>query len=77
MSFIGWGGGGQSNVEWSRFRNFQIANIKITKDELFDFLITQIYYIDHGTLVLNLVKIDSSVQIVSDIKFFENFLKIV
>ena len=33
-------------------------------------------YIDQGLLVLNLVKIDLSVQIVWDLTFFENFLKI-
>ena len=33
-------------------------------------------YIDQGLLVLNLAKIDLSVQIVWDLKFFENFLKI-
>ena len=38
---------------------------------------TQIYYIDQGTLLLNLAKIDWSVQIFSDFEFFENFLKIV
>ena len=38
---------------------------------------TQIYYIDQGTLVLNLGKIHSSVQMFSEFKFFENFPKIV
>ena len=38
---------------------------------------TQIYYIDQGTFVLNLAKIHSSIQIFSEFKFLENFLKIV
>ena len=34
-------------------------------------------YIGQGTLVLNLAKIDSGVQIFSDLEFFLNFLKII
>ena len=34
------------------------------------------YYIDQGNLVLNLAKIDRSVQIFSDFEFFKNFLYI-
>ena len=37
----------------------------------------QIYFINKGTLVFNLAKIDWSVQIFSDFEFFENFLKII
>ena len=39
--------------------------------------LTFVLYTDQGTLVLNLAKIDWSVQIFSDFEFFENFLKIV
>ena len=43
-------GGGQNlerqNVERSIFQNFQIANIKMTKDELFDsFIVKLIFFI--------------------------------
>ena len=38
---------------------------------------TNIYYIHQGTLVLNLAKIDGSIQIFSDFEFFENYFKIV
>ena len=38
---------------------------------------TQTYKIYQGTLVLNLTKIDWSLQIFSDFEFFENFFKIV
>ena len=40
LTNFSWGGGQnleQSNVEWAIFQNYKIANIKITKDELFDF----------------------------------------
>ena len=41
-------GGGQNferrNVEWLTFRNFKIANIKITKDELFDGFIIEFIF---------------------------------
>ena len=44
--FNAYGGGGQNlerrNVERSIFQNFKIANIKMTKDELFDSLIPEI-----------------------------------
>ena len=38
---------------------------------------TQIYDIHQGTLVLNLAKIDWSIQIFSDFEFFDNFFKTV
>ena len=41
------------------------------------FVNTQIYYIHQGTLVLNLAKIDSSVQIFTDFEFSQNFFKII
>ena len=47
------------------------------KFELSSLNYTQIYYIHQGTLVLNLAKIDWSVQIFSDFEFFEIFFKIV
>ena len=50
--------------------------LTLVKFELSSWNYTQIYYIDEGTLVLNLAKIDWSVQIFSDFEFFENFLKI-
>ena len=34
----------QPNVERPIFRNFQISNIKITKDELFDFFVFIFYF---------------------------------
>ena len=45
-------GGGQNlerpNVERSIFRNFEISNIKMTKDELFDsFIVEFIFFIFH------------------------------
>ena len=38
---------------------------------------THKYTMDQGTLLLNLAKIDWSVQMFSDFEFFENFLKII
>ena len=35
----------QSNVERPIFRNCEISNIKITKDELFDFLFSNLLFI--------------------------------
>ena len=41
-------GGGQNferrNVERLKFRNFKVANIKITKDELFDGFIIEFFF---------------------------------
>ena len=37
-------GGGQ-NLERPIFRNFKITNIKITKDELFNIFITNLFFI--------------------------------
>ena len=42
-----WGGGQnleRQNVERLTFRNFKIANIKITKDELFDSFIIEFIF---------------------------------
>ena len=41
--------GGVQNLEWSNverpiFRNFKITNIKITKDQLFDYFIYEFFY---------------------------------
>ena len=37
-----WGGG--QNFERLKFRNFKVANIKITKDELFDSFIIELIF---------------------------------
>ena len=53
----------------SNFRKIRATVLKLDTNT--------IYYIYQGTLVLNFSKIDWSVQILSDVEFFENFFKIV
>ena len=52
-------GGGQylegPNVERPIFRNFEISNVKITKDELFDFLIFEFIFL--FVLIIRTLKI--------------------
>ena len=55
----------------------RVVALTYVKFELSSWNYTKIYYIAQGTLVLNLAKIDGSVQIFSDFEFFENFLKII
>ena len=65
--------------EFMRFLIFwkkDVVALIFVKFELSSWNYTQIYYIDQGTLGLNSAKIDWSVQIFSDFKFFENFLKL-
>ena len=54
-----------------------VVALTFVKFELSSENYTQIYYIHQGTLVLNLAKIDWSVQIFSVFELFENFFKIV
>ena len=50
-------------------QNYTLKFIKLNNEDL--------QHDDQGTLVLNLAKIDWSVQDFSDFEFFENFFKIV
>ena len=61
---------------WNFWKKDVVAPTYV-KFELSSWNYTQIYYINQETLVLNLAKIDWSVQIFSDFEFFENFLKII
>ena len=54
-----------------------VVALTSVKFELSSWNYPQIYYIHQGILVLNLAKIDWSVQIFSDLEFFENFFKTV
>ena len=54
-----------------------LVALTFVKFELSSSNYTQIYNIHQGNLVLNLAKINQSVQIFSDFEFFENFFKIV
>ena len=64
-------------MEFWIFWKKDVVVLIFVKFELSFLKYTQIYYIDQGTLVLNLAEIHSSVQIFSDFEFFENFLKFV
>ena len=59
------------------FSKKDVVSLTFVKLELSTSNYKQIYYVDQGTLVLNLTEIDWSIQIFSDFEFFENFLKIV
>ena len=59
------------------FEKKDVVALTFVKFELSSSNYTQIYYIYQGTQVLNLAKIDRSVQIFSIFEFFENFFKIV
>ena len=59
------------------FWRMDVVALTVVKLELSSQNNTQIYYIVQETLVLNLAKIDWSVQFFSDFEFFENFLKII
>ena len=64
-------------MEFWIFWKKHVVALTFVKFELSSQNYTQIYNIHQGTLVLNLAKIDWSVQIFSDFEFFENFFKIV
>ena len=59
------------------FLKQDVVALTYVKFELSSWNYTQIYYIDQGTLVLNLAEIDWSFQMFSNFEFFENFLKII
>ena len=52
-----------------------VVALTFVKFELLSLIYTWICYVDQGTFVLNLSKIDWSVQIFLDFEFFENFFK--
>ena len=64
-------------MEFWIFWKKDVVALTFVKLELSSLNYTQIYYIHQGTLVLNLAKIDWSIQIFSDFELFENFFKIV
>ena len=61
QSFIGVGNGDQilelRNVERPIFRNFKIANIKITKIELFDSFIFEFNFLNCEILIFKMVEL--------------------
>ena len=64
-------------MEFWIFWKKDVVALTFVKFELSSENYTQIYNIHQGTLVLNLAKIDWSIQIFSDFEFFENFFKTV
>ena len=64
-------------MEFWIFWKKDVVALTFVKFELSPKNYTQIHYIHQGTLVLNLAKIDWSIQIFSDFEFFENFFKTV
>ena len=53
------------------------SNLRKIRDIVLKLHTNMVYHIDQATLLLNLAKIDWSVQIFSDFELFENFLKII
>ena len=64
-------------MEFWIFWKKDVVALTFVKFELSSWNYTKIDYIHQETLVLNLAKIDWSIQIFSDFEFCENFFKIV